>query len=158
MIVPQPPFDLAQEAAGVRAQPDPCMRVANRLAGAAAIELAFFRPSATVWGLAVPSSRTNWIAAMEQVLTFFASAPAAAEPDVKAGKDGTTAGSDCGCPSIEHVRATKAGTCALAGFLFWPLVDVFRLFKLAWHRQVLAAERALQARPPDWPFSWDVVS
>ena len=117
-----------------------------RLAAAlVALTAAVLRPPE--WQLSLPGQQPGLVSLVEK--WFSAPRPAAAKPAPHDESDQPTC--VCDCPAAEHLEPTLLAWAFAAGIAAWPAADVVRLCKLAWHRQVAAAERALQLRAPDRP-------
>ena len=102
-------------------------------------------PGGEHWQIALPSLQPRWIAALERWV-----APAHELDSSELRDDNVAPVCSCDCPAAA-VELSDLGLAFLAGIAVWPVTDVLRLFKLAWQRQVGAAERQLQLRPPDRP-------
>ncbi len=114
---------------------------------ALAIAAAILGPANPDWQVALPSAPSGLLAALES----WAAAPRRPAAAPVPHDEDTVSTCSCEYPAAERCEPATLAWAFVAGFAAWPLVDVFRLIKLAWQREVLAPERSLQMRPPDRP-------
>ncbi len=118
---------------------------------ASAVVLAFaaalLRPSSPDWQLSLPSAHPGILAAVE---SWFSPA---LRPSAEPVRRDEAVSSTCTCkrPAAEHLEPSVLARAFVAGLAGWPAADLAWLCKLAWQRQVAAAERALQVRAPERP-------
>ncbi len=112
-----------------------------------ALPAVFLKPSRPDWQLSLPSTHPGILALVGSWLS------PALRPAAKPARcdEAVTSTCDCEHPAAEYLEPTVVARAFAAGLAEWPAADVVRLGKLAWQRQVSAAERALQVRAPDRP-------
>ena len=110
-----------------------------------AIAAAVLKPSGPDWQLALPAVPSRLLVALDS----WTKQPVAVPVPHRGESEHPTC--VCDCPAAEPLEPALLAWAFAAGIAAWPAADVVRLCKLAWHRQVAAAERALQLRAPDRP-------
>ncbi len=132
------------------------MRLVKQFAGALlALSLAVIRPAPSEFGLAVPHAPPSWHTALNQALHAWTSKVEVEPAEPFESDQGAAPACECLCNVTERLQVPEAALFVAVGFSLWPFLDLLHLLKKAWQKQVAAAERRLQLRPPDRPWSRD---